>query len=198
MRCFLIFLVIAIKLHGQNTEINRLIQNELKMTFPSIYFKHNSTDYAVMPYTVDSCFKYIALHFDENINSLVIWRDSTEAEGLTIKRIKKLTLSLSKYIRNEEIEIHSMENQQKISQQTFNITSDSNKIQYLLSLNSVFDISKTRYPKDKPSKSMDHILHPRIWCWNCWKSGFHLFKKRDRELRKMERRRKKIEKSNKQ
>lgn len=197
MNRLLIVLVLSSRLCAQEKEIDRLIQNELKMSFPSIYFKHNSTDYAVMPYTVDSCFKYIALHFNDNINSLVIWRDSTETEELTIKRIKKLNIGLRKHIRNEEIEIHSMENQQKISRPTFHMTSDSTKIQYLLSLNSVFDISKTHFQKDKVSKSVDHILHPKIWCWHCWMSGFHLFKSRDRELRKMERYRRQMEKANK-
>lgn len=183
----IMFLFLSTRLQGQDSEIDRLIQSELKMTFPSIHFKHNSTDYASMPYSVDSCFKYIALHFDETINSLVIWRDSTETESLTIKRIKKLHLALNKYLRTKEFEIHSMGNEQKVSRQTINMTTDSSKIKYLLSLNSVFDISKTRLPiKTKES----HVLHPKIWCGNCWKNGFHL-NKRGRDVRKMARSNKK-------
>jgi hypothetical protein len=174
-------------------EIDRLIASELKMSFPSIYFKHNSTDYALMPYSVDSCFKQIALHYDDEINSLVIWRDSAETEELTIKRIKKLRLSLNKYIRSGKIEIHSMGNQQKISRKTINMTSDTSKIKYLLSLNSVLDISKTRVQKGIP-KTESHIFHPKIWCWNCWKSGFHLDRK-SRTLRKMARRNKEVKKT---
>ncbi len=59
------------------------------MTFPGIYFKHNSTDYADMPYTVDSCLGYTATHI-KDINDFVIWRDSLETEKLTNRRIKKL------------------------------------------------------------------------------------------------------------
>jgi len=183
-----ILLFIATGLQGQDSEIDRLIESELKMTFPSIYFKHQSTDYATMPYTVDSCFKYIALHFDDNNNSLVIWRDSNETKELTNKRIKKLKMSLNKRIRDKSIEIHSMGNQQKISWQTMKMTSDSAKIKYLWSLNSVFDISMTRFPKT-PSTKASHVLHPKIWCWNCWRNGFHL-DKNSRTIRKMTRRNK--------
>lgn len=161
---FLIF--IASGLSAQNTEIDRLISNELKMTFPSIYFKHNSTDHAVMPYTVDSCFQYIAQHFEENINSLVIWRDSTESEELTDQRIDKLKKGMRKYLRREKIEIHSMGKQQKISRQTINMTTDSDKIEYLLSLNSVFDISKTAFPPPVKKKR-------RRLVWTGWRHGFH-------------------------
>ncbi len=176
-------------LHGQDAEIDRLISNEFKMTFPSIYFKHNSTDYAKMPYTADSCFKYIALLYDKNINSLVIWRDSVETEELTSKRSKKLKAGLHKYTRDNNIQIQSMGNDQKISRQTINMTSDQTKINYLLSLNSVFDISKTRIP-NTPTTNTSHIYHPKIWCWSCWKSGFHMDKK-SRDLRKVARRSKK-------
>jgi len=183
----IVLFFLSIRLHGQESEIDRLIQSELKMTFPSIHFKRNSTDYTSMPYSVDSCFKYIAIHFDESINSLVIWRDSTEAESLTIKRVKKLKSTLNKYLRNEEFEIYSMGDEQKVSRRTINMTADSSKIKYLLTLNSVFDISKTRLPfKTKES----HVLHPKIWCGNCWKNGFHL-NKRGRDARKMARRNKK-------
>jgi hypothetical protein len=63
---------------------------------------------------------------------------------------------------------------------------DSSKISYLLTLNSVFDISKTRLPFKKKES---HIIHPKIWCWGCWKSGFHLDKK-SRTIRKMAKRKK--------
>ena len=181
LKLTIILFFISTRLQGQESEIDRLIQSELKVTFPSIHFKHNSTDYASLPYSVDSSFKYIALHFDDNINSLVIWRDSAESEDLTIKRIKKLKLALNKYLRTKEFEIYSMGNEQKVSRQTIKMTSDSSKIKYLLTLNSVFDISKTRLPF-KTKKS--HILRPKIWCKDCWKNGFHL-NKRGREVRKM-------------
>jgi hypothetical protein len=152
------FLCVAYRLLGQETEIDRLIAGEFKMTFPSIYFKHNSTDYATMPYSVDSCFKYIALNFDKTVNSLVIWRDSVETETLTNKRIKKLKAGLHKYMRDNNAEIQSMENNQKISRQTISMTSDKTKINYLLTLNSVFDISKTRIPpKISVKKKTDDV-----------------------------------------
>lgn len=182
----LLLLLFSTRFLGQNSEIDRLVQNELKMTFSSIYFKHNSTDYASMPYSVDSCFKYIALNFDETLNSLVIWRDTAETENLTIKRIKKLKLALKKYLRNKEFEIYSMGNEQKISMHTINMASDSSNIKYLLTLNSVFEISKTRLPFKTNEL---HIIHPNIFCTSCWKNGFHLDKK-SRTIRKMARRKK--------
>lgn len=179
----LILLLLSTKLLGLDSEIDRLIQSELKMTFPSIHFKHKSAEYATMPYSVDSCFKYIVSRFDENINSLVIWRDTAETENLTINRIKKLKSALKKYLQAKEFQIYSMGNEQKVSRQTIKMASDSTKIKYLLTLNSVFDISKTRLSfKTKES----HVLHPKIWCWNCWKNGFHLDKK-SRTIRKMAR-----------
>ena len=66
MRTFTKFILIILftttVLCAQDSEIDRLMQSELKMTFPSIYFKHNSTDYATMPYKIDSCFKHIAFN----------------------------------------------------------------------------------------------------------------------------------------
>lgn len=164
----LVFLFISCGLQAQETEIDRLIRSELKMTFPSIYFKHNSTDYAAMPYTVDSCFKYIALHFKEDFNNLVIWRDSTETEQLTNARIEKLKQELRMYIPSGKVEIHSMRNEQKVSRKTISMTSDSAKVAYLLSLNSVLDISKTRFiPPTKVKKARRRLV------WAGWRHGFH-------------------------
>lgn len=171
---------------GQDSEVDRLINGELKMTFPGIHFKYKSTDYAPMPYSVDSCLKYIASRFDENINSLVLWRDSSETDELTSRRIEKLTPALKRYLHTREFEIHPAGNEQKVSRQTIKMTADSSKIKYLLSLNSVFDISKTR----KPFQSrQSHVLRPRLFCWNCIKNGYHLDKK-SRGLRKAARRHK--------
>lgn len=182
------FLILPTFLKAQDTEIKRLMGSELQMTFPSIYFKHKSSDYASMPYTADSCFKHLALHFKGGVNSLVIWRDSAETEDLTLRRIKQLKLTLAKYLE-EDIDIHSMGAQQKISRETIRKTSDKAKVAYLLSLNSVLDISKTRFPKDGPTKALDHVLRPKIWCFKCWKSGFHMDRK-SRGLRKLDRQRK--------
>ena len=190
VKLLLILLFATIGLYSQNTEIDRLIDNELKMTFPSIYFKHNSSDYAAMPYTTDSCFKYIATHI-KDINDLVIWRDSSEKEALTTKRIKKLKAGLNKYTPSKEINIQSMGKEQKISQHTVYNGTDSSQIQYLLALNSVFEIAKTRLTITKGKKN--HLEHPRIYCWSCWKSGFHMDKS-SREYRKMLRAKKKASK----
>ncbi len=177
----ILLLFIPIRLKGQ--DIERLIQGELKMKFPSIHFKHNSVGYSPMPYSVDSCFKFIADHFKDNMNSLVIWRDSMEAEELTDKRIKKLNADLRKYVRNEKILIYKMGNEQKVSRQIINKTSDSVQIKYLLSLNSVFDISKTRFRQETKKKNWrSHQMLPRPWCLGCWKNGFHI--KYRRSMRK--------------
>lgn len=167
------FLFIFTKLYAQQTEIDRLIQSELKMTFPSIYFKHKSTDYAAMPYTIDSCFKYIALRIND-INDLVMWRDTLETEQLTKNRIKKIMNALSKYIPTRSIYIESMGSEQKISRRTIEMSSNNQQIQYLLSLNSVFDITKTRNSNLNKGSKGNHLLYPKIWCWSCWKNGFHV------------------------
>lgn len=180
---FLFLLIIATGAHAQNSEIETRINNgELKMSFPSVYFKHKSTEYAKMPYTVDSCFKYIALHFEDNINSLVIWRDSSETEVLTNARIQKLKAGLGKYIPARKINIHSMGAEQKVSSYTISKSINNEQRQYLLSLNSVFDISKTYYTPKKRSSS--HVESPRLFCWNCIISGYHI--KERRKIRKME------------
>ena len=137
------------------------------MTFPNIYFKLNSTDYASMPYLVDKCFEYIALNFKSNINSLVIWRDSIETEKLTSKRIKKLDTEIKKYVRNSKFEIHSMGIEQKISRKTINAASDTSTINYLQSLNCVLEMSKTRLPSEKKKKIRPYLV------WTGWKHGFH-------------------------
>ena len=160
-------------IQGQDTEIEtRLSIGELKMTFPSIYFKHNSTDYATMPYSFDSCFKYIALKI-KDLNSYSIWRDSTEKERLTYIRIKKLKSDLNKYLPSNKIHFQSMGTAQKISRRTIEKSVDAKQIQYLLSLNCVFDISGTINSKknnDKEKKQKKGL--PRlVWCG--WKHGFH-------------------------
>lgn len=164
---------------------NSSSSGELQMTFPSIYFKHNSTEYAKMPYKVDSCFAYIAFHL-KDINDFVIWRDSLETDMLTMQRIKKLKSGLSKYKLTRKIHISSMEGEQKISRHTIEVVKDPAQVQYLLSLNSVFDISKNRTVNKK--KYTNHVMRPSIFCGGCWKSGFHW--RTRMKLRKMERNKK--------
>lgn len=153
------------------------------MTFPSIYFKNNSTEYAPMPYSADSCFKYIAANLDD-IVSYTIWRDSLETDALTKKRIKKLKAGLGKFTPANQIEIQSMGKEQKISRITIDKAVNKKQVQYLLSLNSVFDISKTAGARKK-WKYRNHIEAPRPWCWSCWKNGFHI--KRRMQMKKARR-----------
>ncbi|HWY12991.1 MAG TPA: hypothetical protein VN026_16770 [Bacteroidia bacterium] len=178
----LALLVVTTCIRSQDKEIQtRLNNGELKMNFPSIYFKNNSTDYAAMPYSADSCFNYIAKNI-KDINDLVIWRDSLETEKLTRRRIKKLKSALSKHKETCSVYIESMEEEQKISRHTIEMGTDSTQIKYLLSLNSVFDISRTSSPSQ--FKYTNHVMHPRLFCWGCWSSGFHT--KARRKLKKME------------
>lgn len=174
------------KVKAQNNSENHLPSRELVMTFPSIYFQHNSTQYADMPYKVDSCLKYIASRFNENINSLVIWRDSTESEKITEARIKKLKPELKKYIKDGKFEIVSMNDAQKISQYTIQNINNKTQANYLTTLNSCFDFSKTKIPN---ITKQSHVIRPKIWCKDCWKNGFHMDKK-SRTLRKMARKNK--------
>lgn len=172
IKLLIVIIFIPTKLQGQEQEIDRLIAGELKMTFLSIYFKHNSTDYADMPYKVDSCFKHIALNYDKNLNSLVIWRDSMETEVLTSRRIKKLNSELKKYIKDGVVEIYSMKERQKVSCRTISMTSSEAKIDYLLTLNSVFDISKTRIAHKQIKNKKERKAIPHL-VWTGWRTGFH-------------------------
>jgi hypothetical protein len=173
-----ILLLIAKGLCAQDAEINGLIKGELKMTFPRIYFKNKTSDYAPMSYTVDSCFKYIAANL-KDIRSFIIWRDSSETEQLTTKRIKKLKADLTKYT-STKIYIESMKAAQKILQSTINKSNSYEQRQYLLSLNSVFDVYTTGMPAEKDVGKKSHIYHPRFWCFNCWRA--HRFTKDYRRL----------------
>ena len=164
VKIVLILLFVSAILRSQSNN------GELKMNFPSIYFKNNSTDYAAMPYSADSCFKYIVENI-QYINDLVIWRDSLETEKLSKQRIKKLRTALHKYKEVRGIPIESMGKEQKISRHTIEMASDNTQVQYLLSLNSVFEISATRF--EKQAKFTNHIMHPRFWCWGCWSTAFH-------------------------
>ncbi len=170
-KLFLILLLLTTTLFAQQKDTSTTVGSQIKMTFPSIYFKNKSTDYAAMPYTVDSCFNYITKHV-KDIKAYVIWRDSSETEVLTNKRIKKLKTDLNKYTPSREIYIQSMGKEQKISQHTI----AKGDVQFLRALNTAFDISETTIPIKKKWKK-NHGVHPRIWCLSCWKRGA-FFKKR--------------------
>jgi hypothetical protein len=184
-KIILTLLVCTTWLHAQEKKFEDRINSGLKMNFPSIYFKHNSTDYAEMPYAVDSCFKYIADHI-KYLNDLTIWRDSIEVDQLAYKRIKKLRADLSKYTLST-LNIQSMGDAQKISQHTIYTATDPEQIQYLLALNSVFDVSGAIRTKRKKEKWKDksHVELPRPWCWSCWRHGFWI--KEHREMKKAKR-----------
>lgn len=184
----LVLLLISTALSAQVSEIDRLIANEFKMTFPSIYFKHNSTEYAKMPYTADSCYRYIANNFKADVTELVIWRDSAETEQLTNDRIKILKTGLKKYLPKGKIEIESMGEEQKVSRQTIGLTTDTTKINYLLSLNSVLDFSNTNYPVAKKN-TRDHVMHPKIYCLACWAHFFWIDERHERKKRARDKKR---------
>ena len=169
----LILFFFSDSLHAQNPEVQRLMEQELKMTYPSIYFAHNSTDYAVMPYTVDSCFKYIAANI-KYLNSIVIWRDSSETELLSGARTKKLKLDINKYIPSRNVNIESMGNLHKLSQRTINKASNDKELQYLLSFNSVLDVSGAIRKRKKWRRT--HV-EGRIFCMECWQCGVFFRKK---------------------
>ena len=174
---FLLLLIITKTLCAQ--EIDGLIKGELKMTFPRVYFKNGTSDYAPMPYSPDSCFKYIADNI-QDVKSLVIWRDSSETEKLTTKRIQKLKADLNKYTPATKIYIESMKAAQKLPQRTISKSNSAEQKQYLLSLNTAFDVYTTEtLPKQKLGKK-SHIYHPRFWCFNCWRA--HRFTKEYRRL----------------
>jgi hypothetical protein len=176
---FLIFLNYFFS-KAQDGHIGRLIDGELRMTFPSIYFKHNSTEYADMPYSVDSCYKYIVKNA-KDISDYAIWRDSSETEALTGQRIKKINSEFRKYKLKGKIIIENMHEAQKISQYTINLSKTQTQTPQLLCLNSAFEIAQTHLTEQ--DKQLNHILHPRIWCWSCLISFGHL-DKRSRNIRK--------------
>ena len=126
-----------------------------------------------MPYTVDSCFKYITTHL-KYLNSIVIWRDSTETEFLTNQRIKKLQHDLDKYSPFGYVDIKSMDNEQKISQRTIKKASTDEQLQKLLSFNSVLDVSGAVRHRKKWRRT--HV-QGRIFCMECWQRGVFFRKK---------------------
>jgi len=164
----IIFLFTSTILRGQSID-TKLENGELKMTFPSIYFKHNSTDYATMPYSVDSCFKYIATKIKE-LNSYPVWRDINEKERLTYFRIKQLQADLVKYLPANNIRFQSMGAAQKISKQTIQ-KADTKQAQYLLTLNSVLDVSGALKNKNSKEKKQRRGIPRLVWCG--WQYGFH-------------------------
>ncbi len=163
---------------AQEAEIDRLIQNELKMTFPSIYFKHNSLSYAPMPYSVDSCLNYIALNIND-INDLVMWQDSSETQVLMEERMRKIRRALKKYKETRSITIVPIYKKQKIASTTIAMTTDPSKVQYLLSLNSVFEISKTRISPERKWWQRRTHKEGRYLCYACWQRG--AFSKENRQ-----------------
>jgi len=173
MRTFIqltILLFLSTGLPGQDSEVaTRLESGELKMTFPSIYFKHNSIDYAPMPYSADSCFKYIATKIKE-LNSYPVWRDIHEKERLTYFRIKKLQEDLYNYLPSNNIRFQSMGAAQKISKQTIQ-KADATHVEYLLTLNSVLDVSGAIKNKTNKEKKQRRGIPRLVWCG--WQYGFH-------------------------
>ncbi len=180
-KIFFFLLFLSNTLNAQNPEVEKLLEGELKMTYPSIYFKHNSEEYAVMPYTVDSCFKYIASHL-KYLNSIIIWRDSAETEFLTNVRIKKLQHDLDKYSQFGYVDIKSMGDAQKISQRTIKKATTDFQLQQLLSFNSVLDVSGAVRHRKKWRRT--HV-QGRIFCMECWQRGVFFNKKKKKKSDKV-------------
>jgi len=122
-----------------------------------------------MPYSVDSCFKYIATKIKE-LNSYPVWRDINEKERLTYFRIKQLQADLVKYLPANNIRFQSMGAAQKISKQTIQ-KADTKQAQYLLTLNSVLDVSGALKNKNSKEKKQRRGIPRLVWCG--WQYGFH-------------------------
>lgn len=76
------------------------------MKFPNIYFKLHSTEYAQMPYTVDSCFKSLVKGINQKGTLYItVWRDTAEMPQLNNRRIKRFKHDLGKYMRVDKINI---------------------------------------------------------------------------------------------
>src|SRR5579872_2280780 len=81
-------------------------QSKQQMTFPNIYFKLNSADYAKMPYTIDSCLKFLIKNIKaKGIPSFIMFRDTIETELLLKRRIKRFKNDLNKYMPADKTEI---------------------------------------------------------------------------------------------
>lgn len=152
------FAVCSIQLEAQSAAVGKRVDaGELQMDFPGIYFRHNSTEYAPMPYRVDSCLRYLIQHYDD-IRSFVMWRDSSESEKLSADRISKIEADLQALKFHKTFRTRSMGNAQKVSYYTIRQCNSVAEADRLLSLNSVFEIAKSR-------------LHTqpglRKFCWHC-------------------------------
>jgi hypothetical protein len=164
---FLFILSTSLNLYSQPPEIS----DELKMTFPSIYFKNNSVEYAEMPYTTDSCFKYITGHKKE-VGYMVVWHDPGEPDVIAIERLDKVKNEIAKYHPEGKIHFVIMSEESKLSKETIEKARTPEEKKYLLALNSVIDYSPSRINKNQGTY-YNHIWYPRPWCLACWKHGFH-------------------------
>lgn len=125
------------------------------MKFPNIYFKLHSTEYAQMPYTVESCLKFFA----NGINNkgtlyITVWRDTAEMPQLNNRRIKQFKHDLGKYICVDKLNIEIA----SVSWQSF-YEQVKKKPQYepwLKALGSMIEILLVDY--DPPRGS---ALHPK-------------------------------------
>jgi hypothetical protein len=140
LKFFIIILVL-----GFSTQFYGQIKH--KMEFPNIYFKLNSTDYADMPYKVDSCFKMMVKHIniDSVHNNIYLFfrRDSSETDQLTEKRIVKLKQDLNKFKITSKIYFKNSGTSQKIVKENRKIK------RRILTLRSVVEVNLvTREPFD--------------------------------------------------
>ena len=81
-------------------------QSDQQMTFPNIYFKLNTADYAKMPYTVDSCLKFLVNNIKaKGEPNLAMFRDTVETDLLCKRRIKRFKYDLNKYMAADNLKI---------------------------------------------------------------------------------------------
>lgn len=114
-------------------------KSKFHMEFPNIYFKNQTTEYAEMPYSIESCFKFIKTYIKE-IKGYAMSRDSSETDALSKQRIIKIKKDLNKFIPSEKINI-MLGFGDRISQKIIDKGVGYKEIQFLLSLNSVFEPS---------------------------------------------------------
>lgn len=180
----ILFLFSEFQVNAQTADI----PGEQKMTFPSVYFRSNSVEYAEMPYTADSCYKYIAGHKKNEIGYLIVWHDPSEPDVIASQRLDKVKAEIAKYHPAGKIRIVFMNEGNKISKETLEKARTTDEKKYLLMLNTSIDYSPTRTNKNQGTY-YNHIWYPRPWCLACWRHGFHIRERKLlREARRIEER----------
>lgn len=88
-KLFVILLLLTTTLFAQQKDTSTTVGSQIKMTFPSIDSKTKVPIMLQCLIQLIPALNYITKHV-KDIKAYVIWRDSSETEVLTNKRIKKL------------------------------------------------------------------------------------------------------------